>query len=136
MEINVKESKVGCLSNASNSCIKKIIFQTLIDFTQVNKCSNVTCDTICKRERFFGPFQEIQYSCCRINDLAYNSTDLSHCIKRCSRKNFAQLEIIITTTSILALISMYHYSKMVYTMERKVKLNICILVVYSLIFLR
>lgn len=107
LQINVIESKEGCLTDVSGACRQQIVFQTLIDFTQVNRCNNETCDTICNRRFDLNdllPFHEEEYSCCEVTDFHINFTDLNSCVKRNPVLVFPQLNEGITTVSISAII--------------------------------
>lgn len=110
IKLNITESKAGCLQKSSPICRQLIIFQTLVDFTQVNKCNKETCDTICSRGRFkyFSPNSLTpNYSCCNIDGFHSNFTDFSSCIKAIPANPFIRLDVAISIVSILALIPLY-----------------------------
>ena len=109
LEIDVTESQKNCY-NEDYDCHKNIAFQTLIDMTRIHKCNDETCDTICHRDNsmdFFRPFLKLNYSCCDVHKVKYNSTDVSSCTEVETEDEFYPLNIIIFTTAILAIIPLY-----------------------------
>ena len=112
LKINIRESEEGCLIKVKkcDHCVRKIIFESLIDFTRVDNCDNVTCDTICSKNdsMSFDPIKR-GYSCCSDEDLRSNSTSIKSCLNNDRQHIFYQLDIVITTASILALIPTYIY---------------------------
>lgn len=112
LELKVSESKPDCFLQSSKSCRKYIIFETLIEFTGINKCHADKCDTICHR-RFTVPAQKKNttdyYSCCEPTAFHNYSVDLNHCIKPIAIKNFSGLNIMIYFVSAFVSIALLFY---------------------------
>ena len=110
--VNLAESEEGCLIklNKSDYCVRKIIFESLINLTRVDNCNSLTCDTICNRNdsTFYDPNKR-GYTCCDDEDLSSNSTSIRSCLKEKPKLIFYQLDIVIAIASFLALISTYIY---------------------------
>lgn len=106
-QINVTESKQGCLAAANETCRQYIIFQTLADFTKIDSCEKENCDTLCRRR--FSPtdilaFHGEQYSCCETGDFDNNTVNIDSCLMPNHRPIFLVLNIAITVVSGLSII--------------------------------
>lgn len=112
LNINVTVAKQGCFEHTSKKCRQKIIFQTLMDFTQASKCQKGNCNTVCRRKFHLKPSMSMftsKYSCCFVNKFHTNFTDVRSCLIRNQPHLLSNLGNGITVVTILAVIPLYFF---------------------------